>query len=111
MILQKKKVKRTSSTQSTSVSVSKTTTKKKGKEETHVVVKKRSKKEGEEVEEVWEWWKEDKKPEGIKWNTLTHMGPLFAPPYEPLPENVKFLYDGKVIRFTFAYIILYRFSQ
>jgi DNA topoisomerase-1 len=26
---------------------------------------------------------------------LEHKGPLFAPEYEPLPDNVKFKYDGK----------------
>uniref|UniRef100_A0A4W6EWC7 DNA topoisomerase I n=1 Tax=Lates calcarifer TaxID=8187 RepID=A0A4W6EWC7_LATCA len=27
-------------------------------------------------------------------------GPVFAPPYEPLPSNVKFYYDGKVMRLS-----------
>ena len=41
-------------------------------------------------------WEEEKKPEGIKWKSLSHKGPLFAPPYVPLPDSVKFSYDGKV---------------
>ncbi|VDP05457.1 unnamed protein product, partial [Heligmosomoides polygyrus] len=56
----------------------------------------RRKKKQEEPEDVWEWWKEEKKPAGVKWNSLHHKGPLFAAPYERLPENVKFKYDGKV---------------
>jgi DNA topoisomerase-1 len=41
-------------------------------------------------------WEEEKKEDGIKWKTLEHKGPLFAPAYEPLPKSVKFIYDGKV---------------
>ncbi|VDL70573.1 unnamed protein product [Nippostrongylus brasiliensis] len=55
------------------------------------------KKKQEEPEDVWEWWKEEKKPAGVKWNSLHHKGPLFAPKYERLPEHVKFKYDGKVV--------------
>uniref|UniRef100_A0A8B9G673 DNA topoisomerase I n=1 Tax=Amazona collaria TaxID=241587 RepID=A0A8B9G673_9PSIT len=36
----------------------------------------------------------------IKWKFLEHKGPVFAPPYEPLPENVKFYYDGKVMKLS-----------
>lgn len=42
-------------------------------------------------------WEEERYPEGIKWKFLEHKGPVFAPPYEPLPENVKFYYDGELI--------------
>ncbi|GMT00512.1 hypothetical protein PENTCL1PPCAC_22685 [Pristionchus entomophagus] len=58
------------------------------------------KKKDEEQEEVWEWWKEDKKPAGVKWNSLSHKGPLFAPPYERLPKNVHFKYNGEVIHLS-----------
>lgn len=40
-------------------------------------------------------WEEEKKEDGTKWNFLEHKGPVFAPPYERLPESVKFYYDGK----------------
>uniref|UniRef100_A0A6M2E0L8 DNA topoisomerase I n=1 Tax=Xenopsylla cheopis TaxID=163159 RepID=A0A6M2E0L8_XENCH len=40
-------------------------------------------------------WEEEKKNDGTKWTFLEHKGPLFAPPYERLPSNVKFYYDGK----------------
>lgn len=72
--------------------------KKPKKEEPASPPKKRKKKE--EEEEIWEWWKEEKKPEGIKWNTLIHNGPLFAPAYEPLPKSVKFKYDGEVMHLS-----------
>ncbi|XP_059060387.1 DNA topoisomerase I, mitochondrial [Achroia grisella] len=58
------------------------------------------KKKDEEEQEVWKWWEEEKKSDGTKWNFLEHKGPLFAPPYEPLPENVEFRYDGKVVRLS-----------
>lgn len=51
-----------------------------------------------EEEEKWRWWEETKKPaDGANWRTLEHKGPYFAPPYEPLPSNIKFKYDGKVM--------------
>ena len=59
--------------------------------------KKRVKKE-ENEEHIWKWWEEDKPGEGIKWKTLSHKGPVFPPAYEPLPKNVKFYYDGKVMK-------------
>ncbi|GMR33925.1 hypothetical protein PMAYCL1PPCAC_04120, partial [Pristionchus mayeri] len=58
------------------------------------------KKKKVEEEDVWEWWTEEKKPDGVKWNSLTHMGPLFAPPYERLPDSVHFKYDGEVVRLS-----------
>nr|XP_034825713.1 DNA topoisomerase I, mitochondrial isoform X2 [Maniola hyperantus] len=61
---------------------------------------KRKKKGEEEEQEVWKWWEESKKDDGTKWTFLEHKGPLFAPPYEPLPQNVKFRYDGKVMRLS-----------
>ncbi|GMR53527.1 hypothetical protein PMAYCL1PPCAC_23722, partial [Pristionchus mayeri] len=57
----------------------------------------KKKKKDEEQDDVWEWWKEDKKPAGVKWNSLAHKGPLFAPPYERLPKNVHFKYNGEVV--------------
>ncbi|KAL3122538.1 hypothetical protein niasHT_003074 [Heterodera trifolii] len=61
--------------------------------------KKRVKKQ-EEEEEVWRWWEEDESNAGasdgsIKWQTLVHKGPVFAPAYVPLPKHIKFKYDGK----------------
>lgn len=31
----------------------------------------------------------------MKWTTLEHKGPYFAPLYECLPDDVPFIYDGK----------------
>ncbi|TVY60722.1 DNA topoisomerase [Lachnellula suecica] len=51
--------------------------------------------ESEEVEEVYRWWDAPKKEDdSIKWDTLQHNGVVFPPEYEPLPKNVKLLYDG-----------------
>nr|XP_019556093.2 DNA topoisomerase I, mitochondrial [Aedes albopictus]XP_029716522.1 DNA topoisomerase I, mitochondrial [Aedes albopictus] len=69
------------------------------KQETASPTKGRKKKQ-EEEEEVWKWWEEEKREDGVKWNTLEHKGPVFAPPYDPLPEKVKFEYDGKVIKLS-----------
>lgn len=47
---------------------------------------------------VFKRWEEERYPEGIKWKFLEHKGPVFAPPYEPLPEGVKFYYDGELFQ-------------
>ncbi|NXM30048.1 TOP1M topoisomerase, partial [Oxyruncus cristatus] len=47
-------------------------------------------------------WEEEKKEDGVKWTQLEHRGPYFAPPYEPLPENVRFYYDGKPLKLSSA---------
>ncbi|KAH3774192.1 hypothetical protein DPMN_175566 [Dreissena polymorpha] len=48
----------------------------------------------EEPQEVWKWWEEEKAEGGVKWTFLEHKGPVFAPEYEPLPDEIKFYYDG-----------------
>lgn len=57
---------------------------------------KKSKAEDEDDEEEnFKWWENDQLGDGTsKWTTLEHNGVLFAPPYEPLPKNVKMKYDG-----------------
>lgn len=60
----------------------------------------RKKKKDEEEPEVWKWWEEEKKNDGTKWSFLEHKGPMFAPPYDPLPESVKFEYDGKRLKLS-----------
>ena len=58
-------------------------------------------KEAEAEKQVWKWWEESEQlPEGVKWRFLEHQGPLFAPEYEPLPDEVRFWYDGKVMRLS-----------
>ena len=51
-----------------------------------------------EENEVWRWWEEEKRADGVKWTFLEHRGPVFAPPYEPLPPDIKFYYDGQLLR-------------
>ncbi|XP_078508283.1 DNA topoisomerase 1 [Lissotriton helveticus] len=60
----------------------------------------KKKKPKKEEEEKWKWWEEERHPEGIKWKFLEHKGPVFAPPYEPLPDHVKFYYDGKEMKLS-----------
>jgi DNA topoisomerase-1 len=60
--------------------------------------KPKSKPTSEDEEEEYEWWNAPKpEDDSIKWTTLEHNGVLFAPEYEPLPKNVKMLYDGKPV--------------
>ncbi|KAM7542749.1 hypothetical protein Aperf_G00000006044 [Anoplocephala perfoliata] len=54
----------------------------------------------EESETVWKWWEEMNTDGKYKWRFLEHNGPLFAPPYDPLPDNVPFYYDGQRIRLS-----------
>lgn len=59
--------------------------------------------EGKKVkkeEEKWKWWEEERYTDGSKWRFLEHKGPVFAPPYEPLPDKVKFYYDGKPMKLS-----------
>lgn len=42
-------------------------------------------------------WEEEKHEPGVKWKTLEHKGPVFAPDYVPLPSNVRFKYNGEVV--------------
>ncbi|XP_066526229.1 DNA topoisomerase 1 [Hoplias malabaricus] len=67
----------------------------KEKKEDPAAGKKKAKKE---PEEKWKWWEEERYTDGSKWRFLEHKGPVFAPPYEPLPEHVRFYYDGKLMK-------------
>lgn len=58
------------------------------------------KKAKKEPEEKWKWWEEERYTDGVKWKFLEHKGPVFAPPYEPLPSHVKFYYDGKPMKLS-----------
>lgn len=49
-------------------------------------------------EEEYRWWEAPTSGDGTKkWTTLQHQGVIFPPPYEPLPQTVKMLYDGKPV--------------
>ncbi|XP_039229435.1 DNA topoisomerase 1 isoform X2 [Drosophila yakuba] len=76
--------------------------KKKLKKEPEVVspTKRQKTKVKEEEEEVWRWWEEEKRADGVKWSTLEHKGPVFAPRYERVPRNVRFYYDGKPLELS-----------
>ena len=52
-----------------------------------------------EEEEIHRWWEANGAGMGDdeqKWTTLVHSGVMFAPPYEPLPKNVKMKYNGNI---------------
>ncbi|CAK4031380.1 DNA topoisomerase 1 [Lecanosticta acicola] len=85
-----KKAKKAAPARKTTVKKEETPAKKgKGK------VKEESPEEGEDEEETYEWWNDPMKSDGTtKWTTLEHNGVVFPPEYEPLPSNVKMLYDG-----------------
>ncbi|KAI1109037.1 eukaryotic DNA topoisomerase I [Nemania sp. NC0429] len=48
----------------------------------------------DDEEEEYRWWDQTKSDDSIKWQTLEHNGVLFPPEYEPLPKNVKLIYNG-----------------
>ncbi|XP_068094296.1 DNA topoisomerase I, mitochondrial-like isoform X8 [Hyperolius riggenbachi] len=48
------------------------------------------------------WWEEENYEDGVKWKFLEHKGPYFAPPYEPLPDDVRFYYDGQEMKLSLA---------
>ncbi|XP_063777275.1 DNA topoisomerase I, mitochondrial isoform X2 [Pseudophryne corroboree] len=77
--------------------------KRKNKDEGEVREAKKTK-EGKqkEAESKWKWWEEDNYEDGVKWKFLEHRGPYFAPPYEPLPDNVRFSYDGQPLKLSLA---------
>ena len=52
----------------------------------------------EEEDTGYKWWLDDERDEGIKWNTLEHSGPYFAPPY--IPHGVRMKYDSEEIELT-----------
>ncbi|XP_030069429.1 DNA topoisomerase 1 [Microcaecilia unicolor] len=71
--------------------------KSKSKQNAQADTKKKIKKE---EEQKWKWWEEERYADGIKWKFLEHKGPIFAPPYESLPDKVKFYYDGKATKLS-----------
>ncbi|SGZ38518.1 related to DNA topoisomerase 1 [Hanseniaspora guilliermondii] len=49
-------------------------------------------------EDSYKWWEEGINDGIKKWDTLQHNGVMFPPPYEPLPTNVKLIYDGVPVK-------------
>ena len=77
---------------------------------TEFICKKMTKneKELEEEKNVWKWWEEDNQlPDGVQWRFLEHKGPFFCAPYKRLPKEVRFWYNGKVLRLTEECATLY----
>lgn len=79
----------------------KTPDKKRGNDGSPTKKMTKKEKELEAEKQVWKWWEEENAlPEGVKWKYLQHKGPQFAPDYDPLPEQVRFWYEGKTLRLT-----------
>lgn len=90
-ISKKTKTKATPATKNTKTAVPAKDTKRDAKKD-------KAKEASEDEKEEYEWWNAPKpEDDSIKWQTLEHNGVLFAPEYEPLPKNVKMMYDGKPI--------------
>jgi len=66
-------------------------------------------KKEEEPAERWKWWEETgddaAKKSGARWKFLEHKGPVFPPPYEPLPGDVNFKYDGTSNMYLKCFVI------
>uniref|UniRef100_A0A8C1Y0N9 DNA topoisomerase n=1 Tax=Cyprinus carpio TaxID=7962 RepID=A0A8C1Y0N9_CYPCA len=76
------------------------TKKKKTKEEIEAARALKVKKKEEEEKQRWRWWEEEKYEDGVKWKFLEHKGPYFPPGYQPLPDDVKFYYNGKPVKLS-----------
>ncbi|XP_016973494.1 DNA topoisomerase 1 isoform X2 [Drosophila rhopaloa] len=96
----KKRVKEEADDMYANVKPKKIKIKKEAEVKTEAVSPAKRQKIKEEEEEVWRWWEEEKRADGVKWSTLEHKGPVFAPPYERVPRNVRFYYDGKPLELS-----------
>ncbi|KAJ4382697.1 DNA topoisomerase 1 [Didymella sp. IMI 355093] len=68
---------------------------KKGKAKAKSEEEKQEDEDAQNEEEEYRWWENTAKGDGTKkWDTLEHNGVVFPPDYEPLPKNVKLVYDG-----------------
>eukprot|EP01061_Rhynchopus_euleeides_P001748 TRINITY_DN1127_c0_g1_i3.p1 TRINITY_DN1127_c0_g1~~TRINITY_DN1127_c0_g1_i3.p1 ORF type:complete len:600 (+),score=204.20 TRINITY_DN1127_c0_g1_i3:59-1801(+) len=83
------------------------TKKKSSKKSAKKATKKSAKKPGgkaskdKEEEEAFKWWEHEDDldhPNGEKWLSLKHCGPIFAPPYEP--HGIPIKYEGKTFTMT-----------
>ncbi|CAL8260206.1 unnamed protein product [Merluccius merluccius] len=75
---------------------------KKTKEQIEEARRMKIKMKEEEEQKRWRWWEEEKYEDGVKWKFLEHKGPFFPPEYESLPDNVRFYYNGKVVKLSLA---------
>ncbi|KAL2093093.1 hypothetical protein ACEWY4_010405 [Coilia grayii] len=73
---------------------------KKSKEEREAARALKLKLKEEEEQQRWRWWEEERYEDGIKWRFLEHKGPYFPPEYQPLPDDVRFYYNGKVVKLS-----------
>ncbi|KAH6637951.1 DNA topoisomerase 1 [Boeremia exigua] len=68
---------------------------KKGKAKVKTEEEQQQDQDADQEDEEYRWWEDKAKGDGTKkWDTLEHNGVVFPPEYEPLPKNVKLIYDG-----------------
>ena len=68
---------------------------KKGKAKVKGEEEEQQDRDADQEEDEYRWWEDAAKGDGTKkWDTLEHNGVVFPPEYEPLPKNVKLIYDG-----------------
>jgi DNA topoisomerase-1 len=68
---------------------------KKGKAKVKGEEEEQQDRDADQEDEEYRWWEDAAKGDGTKkWDTLEHNGVVFPPEYEPLPKNVKLIYDG-----------------
>lgn len=51
-----------------------------------------------EADDETKWWENPLGDGSKKWATLQHQGVVFPEPYQPLPKNVKLIYDKKPVK-------------
>ncbi|XP_063052906.1 DNA topoisomerase I, mitochondrial isoform X2 [Engraulis encrasicolus] len=73
---------------------------KKSKEEREAARALKLKLKEEEEQQRWRWWEEERYEDGVKWRFLEHKGPSFPPLYQPVPDDVRFYYNGKVMKLS-----------
>lgn len=54
----------------------------------------------EKEADEYRWWEVDLDDGSEKWQTLDHNGVLFPPEYEPLPDNVRLIYDKTPVKLS-----------
>ncbi|GMF99357.1 unnamed protein product [[Candida] boidinii] len=68
------------------------------KEETPELSGSQQLEDDEEEDEKFKWWEQQDLDGEVKWESLEHNGVVFPPEYEPLPKDVKLIYDGKPVQ-------------
>ncbi|OWB57734.1 hypothetical protein B5S28_g3703 [[Candida] boidinii] len=68
------------------------------KEETPELSGSQQPEDDEEEDDKFKWWEQQDLDGEVKWESLEHNGVVFPPEYEPLPKDIKLIYDGKPVQ-------------